>query len=94
MLYVALSRTGDRESIHYLAPNGLTRNVVYTEVLFRFAGDWGNVANFLDLVASSSSGRRSAFGPRSPGFEPWFRRVDVQSLRNAIYSQFSASLMR
>ena len=33
MLYVALSRTGDRENIHYLAPNGLTRNVVYTEVL-------------------------------------------------------------
>ena len=44
MLYVALSRTGDRENIHYLAPNGLTRNVVYTEVLyytevFRVAGE-------------------------------------------------------
>ena len=44
MLYVALSRTGDRENIHYLAPNGWTRNVVYTEVLyytevFRVAGE-------------------------------------------------------
>ena len=33
MLYVALSRTGDKKNIYYLAPNGSTRNVVYTEVL-------------------------------------------------------------
>ena len=33
MLYVALSRTGDRNSIYFIAPHGLTRNVVYTEVL-------------------------------------------------------------
>lgn len=33
MLYVALSRTGDKDAVHILAPSSRTRNVVYPEVL-------------------------------------------------------------
>ena len=35
MLYVALSRTGNKNAIHILSPkpNGVTSNVVYTEIL-------------------------------------------------------------
>ena len=32
MLYVALSRTGKRDNLHILAPNGTTSNVVYREI--------------------------------------------------------------
>ncbi|GFS27440.1 ATP-dependent dna helicase pif6-like protein [Elysia marginata] len=34
MLYVALTRTGSKDNIHFIAPNGTTRNVVYTDVLY------------------------------------------------------------
>ncbi|GFS15640.1 ATP-dependent DNA helicase PIF1 [Elysia marginata] len=33
MLYVALFRTGSKGDIHFIAPNRITQNVVYTEVL-------------------------------------------------------------
>ena len=33
MLYVALSRTGDKSAIYHLSTNGSTKNVVYKEVL-------------------------------------------------------------
>ena len=33
MLYVAMSRTGDKDAVHILAPNSQSRNVVYPEVL-------------------------------------------------------------
>ena len=33
MLYVALSRTGQKDAVHILAPGVCTRNVVYEEVL-------------------------------------------------------------